>query len=54
MFLSNTSSEVHQVIGHSVTSVNNYTYIWFDYIAQNISSNQINTMIKSYIVLYFF
>ena len=53
-FLSNSASEVHQVIGHLITSIDNYTYDWFDYIAQNISTHKVTTMIKNFLVLYFF
>ena len=53
-FISSFCSEVHKTINHKITSIDSYSYEWFDYYYQNLNEIPISNLIKIFLVLYFF
>ena len=52
-FFSLHSIKIHKLI-HHVKSVFSYSFDWFDYISQNINSSNITSIIKFFLILYYF
>ena len=53
-FISSFSAKVHKTINHKITTIDSYSYEWFDYFFQNLNELPISNVIKIFLVLYFF